>query len=164
MEAARTVRGRYFEEFEIGDRVVSPGRTVTETDVVLFAGLSGDYNQLHTDAEFARNTPFGERIAHGVLGLAIATGLVARLGVIEGTAEAFTGLDWRFRAPIKIGDTIHVVAEVTRKKEMKRLGGGFITLSVQVINQRDEVVQKGTWTALIRSRPQEEPEEDEATP
>lgn len=146
-------RGRYFEEFEIGDTVESAGRTVTETDIVLFAGLSGDSNQLHTDAEFAKETIFGERIAHGLLGLSIASGLASRLGFIEGTAQAFTGLDWKFRGPIKIGDTIRMRATVRKKKEMSRLGGGFVVFDVVILNQRDETVQKGTWTILVKSTP-----------
>ena len=146
-------RGHYFGEFEIGDTVESAGRTVTETDIVLFAGLSGDSNQLHTDAEFAKETIFGERIAHGLLGLSIASGLASRLGFIEGTAQAFTGLDWKFRGPIKIGDTIRMRATVRKKKEMSRLGGGFVVFDVVILNQRDETVQKGTWTVLIRSAP-----------
>jgi acyl dehydratase len=146
-------RGRYFEEFAVGDEVISPGRTVTEADIIAFAALSGDYNQVHTDAEYARDTMFGERVAHGVLGLSIAEGLAARLGFIEGTAEAFMRLDWKFRGPIKIGDTIHVEAQVARKKEMKRLGGGIIIFDVAVVNQRDETVQKGQWTVLIKSKP-----------
>jgi 3-hydroxybutyryl-CoA dehydratase len=146
-------RGRYFEEFEIGDVVETAARTVTETDVMLFAGLSGDYNQIHTDAEFAKGTLFGERVAHGLLGLSIASGLAARLGLIEGTVEAFTGLEWKFRGPILIGDTIRARLEVKRKKEMARLGGGFVVLDVAVLNQRDETVQKGTWTALMKGAP-----------
>ena len=112
-------RGKYFEEFEIGYEVESAARTITETDVMLFAGLSGDYNQLHTDVEFAKNTLFGERVAHGLLGLSIASGLASRLGFIEGTAKAFTGLEWKFRAPIKIGDTIRIRITVKQKKEME---------------------------------------------
>ena len=146
-------RGRYFEEFEIGDVVETAARTVTETDIVLFAGLSGDYNQIHTDVEFTKGTRFGERVAHGLLGLSIASGLAARLGLIEGTVEAFTGLEWKFRGPILIGDTIRVRLEVKRKKEMSRLGGGFVVLDVAVLNQRDETVQKGTWTALMKGAP-----------
>jgi 3-hydroxybutyryl-CoA dehydratase len=146
-------RGRYFEEFEIGDVVETAARTVTETDVMLFAGLSGDYNQIHTDAEFAKGTLFGERVVHGLLGLSIASGLAARLGLIEGTVEAFTGLEWKFRGPILIGDTIRARLEVKRKKEMARLGGGFVVLDVAVLNQRDETVQKGTWTALMKGAP-----------
>ncbi len=146
-------RGRYFEEFEIGDEVETVARTITEADVVLFAGLSGDYNQLHTDAEFAKGTLFGERVAHGLLGLSIASGLVSRQGVIEGTAQAFTALEWKFRVPIKIGDTVRVHAKVRQKKDMPRLGGGFITLDVKLLNQRDKTAQKGTWTVLIKSAP-----------
>lgn len=145
--------GRYFEEFEVGDTVETAARTVTESDVMRFAGLSGDYNQLHTDAEYARETMFGERIAHGLLGLSIASGLSSRLGFAEGTVEAFTALDWRFRGPIRFGDTIRARLEVKRKKEMARLGGGFVVFDVVVLNQEDETVQKGSWTLLIRSAP-----------
>jgi 3-hydroxybutyryl-CoA dehydratase len=146
-------RGRYFEEFEIGDAVETSARTVTESDVVSFAGLSGDYNQLHTDAEYAKDTMFGERIAHGLLGLSIVSGLSSQLGFAEGTVEAFMSLEWKFRNPIKFGDTIRARLEVKRKKEMARLGGGFVVFDVVVLNQRDETVQKGSWTLLIRSAP-----------
>lgn len=146
-------RGRYFEEFEIGDAVETSARTVTESDVVSFAGLSGDYNQLHTDAEYAKDTMFGERIAHGLLGLSIVSGLSSQLGFAEGTVEAFMSLEWKFRNPIRFGDTIRARLEVKRKKEMARLGGGFVVFDVVVLNQRDEMVQKGSWTLLIRSAP-----------
>jgi acyl dehydratase len=151
--AAAIARGHYFDEFETGYTIVSPARTITEHDVVAFAGLSGDYNPLHTDKEFARETPFGERIAHGMLGLSVATGLAARLGFIDGTALAFLGLDWKFRNPILMGDTIHVVVEATQKKKMPSMGGGIVTFDVRVVNQRDEVVQKGTWNILVRAAP-----------
>ena len=146
-------RGYYFEEFEIGDAVESVSRTVTETDIVIFAGLSGDYNQLHTDAEFAKGTLFGERVAHGLLGLSIASGLAQRLGFIEGTAQAFRELEWKFRGPILIGDTIRARFKVREKKEMPRLGGGLIVFDAAVLNQRDEVVQKGIWKVLIEGVP-----------
>ena len=131
----------------------SVGRTLTETDVVQFAGLSGDYNQLHTDAEFAGATPYGERIAHGLLGLSMATGLASRSGFIEGTAQAFTGLEWKFRAPIKIGDTIRGRFAVTKKRGVPGSGGGFVMFDVEILNQRDEVVQRGSWTVLVKSAP-----------
>ncbi len=146
-------RGLYFEDFEIGYAMETGGRTVTECDVVQFAGLSGDHNQLHTDAEYARETMFGERIAHGLLGLSIASGLSSQLGFAEGTVEAFVSLDWKFRAPIRIGDTIRVRLEVERKKEMARLGGGFVGFGVVVLNQDDETVQKGSWTLLFKGTP-----------
>lgn len=150
-------QGMYFEEFEVGQRIVSVGRTVTESDVVTFAGLSGDYNQIHTDAEFSRNTPFGERIAHGLLGLSIASGLAMRTGVLEGTVLAFREInEWKFVKPICIGDTIHVELEVVETKAMPRIGGGMVGIAVEVINQQGEVTMRGRWTVLVQSRPQGE--------
>ena len=146
-------RGLHFEEFTVGHKVTSLARTITETDVVNFAALTGDWNQLHTDAEFAKTTIFGQRVAHGLLILSIASGLIGRLGVIEGTAEAFRELRWKFRGPVFIGDTIHVTATVTETRPLPRLGNGMVTLEVSVINQRGEVVQKGTWQVLVKSRP-----------
>lgn len=146
--------GKYFEEFAPGYIAVSPSRTVTEADVGAFAGLSGDYNPLHTDAVFASGTMFGERIAHGMLGLSMSTGLASRLGFIEGTALAFLGLDWKFRKPILFGDTIHLVVEVTDTRPSPKMGGGIVKFAVKVANHRDEIVQKGTWSILVASRPE----------
>jgi 3-hydroxybutyryl-CoA dehydratase len=145
-------RGMYFEEFEIGTEVVSPGRTITETDVVTFAGLSGDYTQLHTDEEFAKGTLFGRRIAHGALVLSIATGLAARLGFIEGTALAFRELTWKYSQPVYMGDTIHLKARCKELKPMPRLGGGLVVFEAFVINQEGKIVQKGEWHLLIASK------------
>jgi acyl dehydratase len=147
-------RGRYFQEFDVGVAIETPARTITESDVVTFAGLSGDYNPIHTDAEFAKDTMFEERIAHGMLGLAVVSGLAWRTGFMEGTADALISVETKFRNPVKFGDTIRARFEVKQKKEMKRLGGGFVTLGVTVLNQRDETVQKGEWTVLIRSAPE----------
>jgi acyl dehydratase len=106
-------RGMFFEEFSVGQHIISTARTVTESDVVTFAGLSGDYNQIHTDAEFSKNTPFSQRVAHGLLGIAIASGLVMRTGVLEGTVLAFREInEWKFSKPIYIGDTVHVEVDV----------------------------------------------------
>ena len=146
-------RGLYFEEFNVGDTVTSAARTITEADIVGFAALSGDWNPIHTDAEFAKSSMFGERIAHGLLGLSIASGLAVRLGFIEDTVIAFMGLDWKFRAPIKIGDTIHMQAQIAEKKPMPRLGGGLVTMNVEVLNQRGETTQKGTWSMLMKLKP-----------
>lgn len=148
-------RGMYFEEFEPGQRILSSGRTVTEADIVTFAGLSGDYNQIHTDEEFSKKTQFGRRVAHGILGLSIASGLAVQTGVMEGTIMAFREINnWRFVKPIFIGDTIHVQLEVQETKAIPRIGGGSIIIELDVKNQDDETVMKGTWTALISSKPE----------
>jgi len=148
-------RGVYFEDLSVGQDYKSPARTITETDVVQFAGLSGDYNQLHTDVEFAKDTPYGQRIAHGLLGLSIASGLAARAGFIEGTAQAFTGLTWKFKAPVFIGDTIRLQARVAKTRAMPSMGGGMVVFAVALLNQHDKKVQQGEWTLLIKGHPQE---------
>jgi acyl dehydratase len=154
MSQAYVPRGRYFEEFQVGDVVVSVSRTMTETDIVNFAGVSGDYTQIHTDAEFSRQTVFGQRVVHGLLVLSVASGLAARLGFIEGTVLAFRELTWKFSVPVFIGDTIHVKATVANLKAMRRLGGGAVTFDVQVINQEDKVVQRGKWVVLMANKPE----------
>ena len=147
-------RGLYFEEFEIGHRVVSPARTITETDVVNFAGISGDWNSIHTDAEYAKSTPFEQRVAHGLLIMAVISGLAVRTSVMEGTVLTFREIEsWKFSLPVFIGDTIHVVLEVVETKKLPRIGGGSIKLSVDVRNQEDKTVMKGRWIALIQSQP-----------
>lgn len=145
-------RGMYFEEFTEGIEVVSQGRTITEADIVNFAGVSGDYNAIHTDAEFGKATPFGGRIAHGLLVLSVATGLGMQLGFMDGTVIAFIGLEWKFKAPVKIGDTVHLVAKVKQTKAMPKMGGGFVIFDARVLNQRDEIVQQGEWTVLVKSK------------
>ena len=142
---------RYWDEIEVGEEYESPGRTVTEADIVLFAGLSGDYNVLHTDAEFMKASIFGERIAHGLLGLAIQSGLLTRAMQPYATI-AFDSLRWKFKAPIRIGDTIRVRARVTSRKETKP-DRGLVVLQRTVLNQRDEVVQEGETELVVERRP-----------
>jgi acyl dehydratase len=142
---------RYYDEIEVGEQYESPGRTVTETDIVMFAGLSGDYNVLHTDAEFMKQSIFGERIAHGLLGLAIQAGLFTRATQAYATL-AFVGLRWKFKGPIKIGDTIRVRAKVLAKKDTSKPDRGLITLERTVVNQRDEVVQQGETDLMVERR------------
>jgi acyl dehydratase len=139
---------RYFDEIEIGEEYESPGRTVTEADIVLFAGLSGDYNILHTDAEFMKTSIFGERIAHGLLILSMQSGLLTRGMDRPYATIAFGGLRWKFKAPIKIGDTIHVRARVTAKKETEP-DRGVITLERTILNQRGDVVQQGETDLVV---------------
>lgn len=146
------LRGKYFQEFEIGQEIFSAGRTITEADIVQFANLTGDTNPLHTDAEYAKTTLFGERIAHGLLGLSYMLGLLWPLGFMEGTVIAFMGLEAKFKAPIKIGDTVRAVARVKQTKEMKAAGGGIVVLDVRMYNQRDELVTTSDMTILIKAR------------
>ena len=147
-------RGLYFEEFQVGQSVITPARTITEADIVAFAGLSGDHNSIHTDAAYAAGTPFGQRVAHGLLIVSIVSGLAARTGVMEGTVLAFREiLEWKFSKPVFIGDTIHGVLTVQETKAVPRLGGGAITLSVDVHNQAGETCMHGRWVALMQGRP-----------
>lgn len=147
--------GLYFEDFAVGDSITTQGRTITEADIVAFAALSGDWNAIHTDAVYAGEGMFGERIAHGLLGLSIASGLAERLGFMRGSIIAFMGMEWKFKAAIKIGDTVTARLIVAECKDMRRLGGGIITFNVELLNQREEVTQRGTWTMLVKSRPAE---------
>jgi len=147
-----TPRGMYFEEFEVGYEIVSAARTITETDIVNFAALTGDWTQIHVNAEYAKGTIFGQRVAHGLMGLSIAAGLGAQLGFIEETVLAFRGLEWKFSAPIFIGDTIHLKAKVREKKELKKLGGGSVTFEMRLFNQEGKTVQKGKWEVLMKSK------------
>lgn len=143
-------RGLTFDEFEIGDRYQSQARTVTEADVVAFAGISGDFNPLHTDAEFGKSTPFGERIAHGMLLVAIATGMANWTGVFEGTTIALMEQLITYKGVVKFGDTIHLELEVMEKTPTSKPDRGVVKYAARVINQRGEVVIDGVWTLLMK--------------
>lgn len=145
--------GLHFEEFALGDAVESMGRTITETDIVNFAALSGDWNLIHTDAEYTRNSLFGQRVAHGLLILSIASGLAVRLGFMEETVLAFRSLDWKFSKAVVIGDTVRLRVTVEEKKAMPRLGGGLVHFKLEVLNQHNEVVQRGMWELLCKALP-----------
>jgi acyl dehydratase len=147
------VLGKYFEDFEVDMKLETLGRTMTEADIVNFSGFTGDFNPLHTDAQYASESVFGERIAHGMCGFSMATGLFVRLNILEGTIVAFYGIDqWRFRAPIKIGDTIHVVAKVVEKKESKKEGRGLVTFELNVMNQDGTSVMEGMIKTMMKKR------------
>lgn len=143
----------YFEDLYEGQTFTTPGRTVTEADLVAFAGLSGDYNSIHTDAELAKETIYGRRVVHGVLGLSILTGLMDRIGVFDGTAIAMLGIDqWQFVGPIFIGDTIHVQMTITNLRRTSKGDRGVVGRHFEISNQRDEVIQKGDIGLMIRCR------------
>lgn len=147
----------WFEDFEIGSVVTTPARTVVESDIAMFAGLSGDYNPIHTDDEYARSTEFGQRVAHGLLGLAIASGLSSRTGMLDGTVVAFLGMeDWRFLKPIVAGDTIRLRWTVTDKRPASKPGTGVMKRRMEIVNQRGEVVQVGMFVSLMRCKERRE--------
>ena len=145
-------KGLYFEDFEIGVKLRTAGRTITEADIVAFAGLSGDFNQIHTNAEYAAGDTFGRRVAHGLLVQSIATGLAVQSGVIEGTVLAFRELDAKFSLPVFIGDTVHVEIEIVDKKPFPRLRGGNVVMKYTVVNQSGQATQRGNWTMLVKSK------------
>jgi acyl dehydratase len=142
-----------FEDIEVGTEYMSPGRTVTEADIVLFAGLSGDYSELHTNAQFMRDHPFGQRIAHGLLGLAIQSGLAART-LPPSAIVGFLGLNnWNFRKPIFVGDTVYLRIVVHSKRlSASQPNRGVVTYRRSLVNQRDEVVQDGEVANLVECR------------
>lgn len=149
-------RGIYFEGFYIGQSISTVGRTVTESDIVTFAGLSGDYNQIHTDAEFSKTSFMGQRVAHGLLVLSIVSGLAMRTGFLEGTVIAFREIiNWKFLRPVYINDTIHVEMVVAECKALPRLKAGSVKVDVLVKNQSNELVMRGAWLAIVASDPRE---------
>ena len=145
-------RGLTFEEFEVGATFTSQARTVTEADITAFAGLSGDFNPLHTDAEFAKTTPFGERIAHGMLTVAMSTGMSNWTGLFEGTTIALMEQNIQYKSPVKSGDTIHLELEVIEKKETSRPDRGIVNFAAQVLNQHAQPVVDMRWTLMIKRR------------
>jgi len=145
------MNGLYFEEFEIGKEMETPGRTITEADIVLFAGITGYWNELHTNAEFAKNTIFGQRIAHGALIFSITTGLLVRLGFIEKTILAFYGIDrLRFTNPVFIGDTIKAVGKIVAKEDKGNYG--VVTIECKTVKQTGDVVMKCELKVAVKKR------------
>jgi acyl dehydratase len=146
-------RGRYWDDFTVGEALVTGRRTVEAGDVSRFAGLSGDFNPLHTDEVFASQTPFGGRVAHGILTLAVSNGQQNLAGWFEGTALALLGLDRvRFTAPVRFGDTIHTEMTVTQARPASKADRGVVTFDVTVKNQRDDVVCTYETSVLMRRR------------
>ncbi|HYM11940.1 MAG TPA: MaoC/PaaZ C-terminal domain-containing protein [Bryobacterales bacterium] len=140
---------RYFDEIEAGEEYISPGVTVTNYHVMQFAGLSMDFFELHTNEEFARQTVFGRRVAHGLLGLALADGLKNRSD-FQVHALASLGWNWEFSGPIFLDDTIHVRLTVKEKRASRsKPDRGVVVLALEVINQRGETVQKGENRLMV---------------
>lgn len=149
-----------FGDLTVDDEWESPARTVTESDVVAFAGLSGDFNALHMDHELARGTSFGQPVAHGLLGLAIASGLGSNAPRVD-TMAFLAILEWKFLHPIAFGDTIRVITRVVSLEPRGRGRRGVVTWQRRLVNQHDRVVQEGLTQTLVRARQQSEASESE---
>lgn len=148
------IQGLWFEEFEEGESLTTTGRTVSETDIINFAGISGDFNQVHTNAEYSKQTIFGQRVAHGLLVLSIATGLLVQTGLLHGTMGAFREISrWKFRLPVFIGDTIHVAMKILKTHPVPRMKGGMVVFGLDVVNQKEEIVMNGNWEVFMLSDP-----------
>lgn len=147
--------GWYLEDFEVGRTYRSGGRTVTECDVVNFAGLSGDFNPLHMDEEYAKTESiFGRRIAHGMLGPVIMTGLSNQTGMFEGTTIAFLELSIQYPAPLEIGATVHLEMTPTEITPTRKPGRGILKLDANLVDQKGTVVTRCKWTIMMATRPQ----------
>jgi 3-hydroxybutyryl-CoA dehydratase len=150
--------GLPFEAFQVGQTITSDQITITEADVNAFAVLTGDTNPIHLDAEYAATHAFGQRVAHGLLGLSIAIGLAWKVGFLEGTILALREIDrWKFSTPIYLNDRIRVRTTVSETKLVRRLGGGLVTFGVEILNQNDVVVQHGNWIVLVISQESDSP-------
>jgi acyl dehydratase len=142
----------YFDEAVVGERCISPEYDVTEARVMAYAELTGDFTPVHTDEAYAKTTPFGTRVAHGLFGLSIADGLKTKSDLCFQPGMSL-GWEWQFVAPIKLGDVVRVRFHVASKRESKsRAGWGILVLPSELINHRDEVVQRGEHRVMIPMR------------
>lgn len=143
----------YFEDFSVGQTFTTPGRTITEADVVNFAAWTGDNNQVHTDAEFAGRTRYGQRIVHGMLGASLCLGLISRIGAFDSSAVALLGIDdWRFTNPVFIGDTLTCTVEIVGTRLTSKGNTGVVQRELKLINQRGEIVQRGRMDILMLAK------------
>lgn len=147
-------RPLYLEDLSEGDTFTSPARTITEADVVAFAGLSGDYNPIHTDVEFAEQNVYGQRVVYGLLAMSMLTGLMDRTGLFSGSVIAALGFDqWKWQKPLFIGDTIHVrLTIVGVRPSNSRPDRGIVERYIEIVNQHGEVVQHGRFDTMVRTR------------
>jgi len=142
---------RYLSEFTVGEKFTTLSKTVTETDVILFAGITGDMNPIHTDKVYAEGLPFKSRLAHGLLGAGIATGLWGRMGMVDGSAIAALSTEWKFVGGIKIGDTIHCEIEVLAADRSKsKPERGVLNLGYTIINQDGQICQTGSMATMLK--------------
>lgn len=144
--------GRYYEELDIGARIETPRRTVIDADISTFAGLTADFNPLHMDEVFAAESDFKGRITHGPMIVGMAFGLASRAGLMDGTVLGLLDIAWTFKKPVRPGDTIAAAVTVLDKRLTKKPDRGVVTLQLDVLNQRDEVVQVGRAKLLVRRK------------
>ena len=147
---------KYFEDLKLGDQDQTVGRTITEADIVNFAGLSGDFNPIHMDQAFAEKTFFKKRIAHGILVFSVASGLFTQSEMntfMKKSVIALMEIKWKFLKPVFIGDTIHLEVEIIEKKETSKPDRGIVILKRTVVNQKGDAVQEGDIIMMIRRRP-----------
>jgi 3-hydroxybutyryl-CoA dehydratase len=140
-----------FDDLVVDDEWESPGRTITEADVVAFAGLSGDYNPLHVDHEWARRGAFGQPVAHGLLGLAIASGLASQAPRVD-TLAFLSIVEWKFARPVAFGDTVRVISRIVSLEPRSRGRRALVTWHRRLVNQSDETLQEGLIQTLVRGR------------
>jgi acyl dehydratase len=140
-----------FSDLHVGDEWQSPARTITEADVVHFAGISGDFNPLHVDHHAAQKGPFRRPVAHGLLGLAVASGLTSNAPRVD-TVAFLSILEWKFLQPIAFGDTIRVVSRVVSLEPRARGRRGVVTWHRSLLNQDDATVQEGLTQTLVKTR------------
>jgi acyl dehydratase len=145
--------GLTFDAFETGRTYVTPRRTIIDADIMQFAGLTADFNPVHTDDVFAAKTEFGSRIAHGPMLVGMAFGLASRAGLFDGTVLALLDIAWKFSGPVRAGDTVFVRATVAGKRETRKPDRGVVELDLDIVNQRDEVVQQGMAKVLVSRTP-----------
>lgn len=151
---SNATRGLYFEDFEVGQELRSPARTVTQTDIINFACLSGDFNEVHTNFEYCKQTQFGEPIAHGPLVYAIMGGLQYASGINDGTLLALLQIDkWRMLSPVKHGDTVYLLSKVIDKKESSKPDRGVVSFERRFMKHDGTVAQEMNATLLYRRRP-----------
>jgi len=142
----------YYEDYIVGDEFETPARTVTEEDVRRFAELTGDHHRLHRDPEFGRASIFGERISHGLLGMALVNGLSFSDAIESDYILAFLGVTWKFTAPIRFGDSVRALIHVASRRPTRKADQGIIVEAIRLLNQRDELVQEGEFTFLVKRR------------
>lgn len=146
-------RGLYWEDFEVGQTFVTPKRTITSTDITNFCCLSGDFNEVHANWEYAKKTPFGEPVAHGPLVYAIMGGLQYASGINDGTLLALLGIDkWRLVGPVVHGDTLYMESTVVEKKESSKPDRGVVKFKRRFMKNNDVAVQEMEATFLYRRR------------